>query len=361
MNLNDIEFENGSMDELLGTPDNSEVTEPTQPHEEIEVPDFTETVEDPMSTQEDITEDPSVETDVMIEFLKNYGIEDGIITYENDNGETEQVNFNELDSAEQLNILKELVNPGLSDVEINTINFLRSNNVTFQDAIEYYSKKAVQDYIDANGPVQKEYAIDDYSDDELYFADLKRKYPDMSDEEIQSDVDSAKENEELFKKKADAIRKQYKALEDEKVKEAENSRKQQYEQFTNAIVESVSQFNSISLDYKDKEADSLMIDNDMKNNIYHYLISPDENGESQFAKDLRDPNNWVMMAAYRLYGNEIISNITNYWKNELKTTRREAQKPVKQSQTTVKKVDNKKQEMANYHQGFDFVGGENLL
>ena len=360
MNLNDIEFENGSMDELLGTPDNTETTEPTQPQEEIEVPDFTETVEDPMSTQEDTTEEPPVESDIMTSFLKEYGIEDGIIMYENDNGETEQVNFNELDSAEQLNILKELVNPGLSEEEIKTINFLRTNNATFQDAIEFYSKKAVQDYIDANGPVQKEYAIDDYSDEELYFADLKRKYPEMSDEEIQSDVDSAKENEELFKKKADAIRKQYKALEDEKVKEAENARKQQYEQFTQSIVDSVSQFNSISLDYKDKEADSLIIDNDMKNNIYHYLVNPDENGESQFAKDLRDPNNWVMMAAYRLYGNEIISNITNYWKNELKNTRRE-QKPVKQSQTTVKKADNKTQKMTNYHQGFDFVGGENLL
>jgi hypothetical protein len=173
---------------------------------------------------------------------------------------------------------------------------LRQNRVTFQEAVEYYSQKAIQDYINANGPVQKEYSVDDYSDEELYFADLKMKYPDMSDEEIQSDVDSAKENEELFKKKAETIRKQYKAKEDEKVQEIQQQQKDQYVAFDNSIKQSITNFNEISLDYKDSKADALVIDNNMKNDIYNYLMRVDENGKSQFAKDLEDTNKWVNFA-----------------------------------------------------------------
>ena len=240
--------------------------------------------------------DTIADSDVLTTFLSQYGIENGKITYENDNGDTEEVNFNELDSAEQLNILKELTTPNLAEHEIETINFLRKNNVTLQDVVEYYSQVAVQNYIKENGPAPREYSIDEYSDDELYFADLKAKYPEMTDEEIQADVDSAKENEELFKKKADAIRKQYKAKEDERTQAIQQQQKDQYVAFDNSIKQSITNFNEISLDYKDSKADALVIDNDMKNEIYNYLMRVDENGKSQFAKDLEDTNKWVNFA-----------------------------------------------------------------
>lgn len=240
--------------------------------------------------------DTIADSDVLTTFLSQYGIENGKITYENDNGDTEEVNFNELDSAEQLNILKELTTPDLADHEIETINFLRKNNVTLQDVVEYYSQVAIQNYINTNGPVQRDYSIDEYSDEELYFADLKAKYPEMTDEEIQADVDSAKENEELFKKKADAIRKQYKAKEDERTQAIQQQQKDQYVAFDNSIKQSITNFNEISLDYKDSKADALVIDNNMKNEIYNYLMRVDENGKSQFAKDLEDTNKWVNFA-----------------------------------------------------------------
>lgn len=236
------------------------------------------------------------DSDVIISFLREYGIENGMITYENDNGDTEEVNFNELDSAEQLNILKELVTPDLSQNEIDTINFLRQYNVTFQDAVEYYSKKAIEDYIKSNSPVQKEYSIDEYSDEELYFADLKAKYPNMTDEEIQSDVEAAKENEELFKKKAESIRNQYKADEDERARQYLQQQEEQIKAYDNAIKQSITNFNEVSLDYKDSKSDSIVIDDKMKNDIYHYLMKVDESGVSQFARDLQDPNKLVKIA-----------------------------------------------------------------
>lgn len=299
-NMNEIEFENGSLDDLLGNaqqPENDDpVDNPTPQDSEIPVDD-PDLLDDPQENPDDNGDDnPVADSDVITSFLKEFGVENGKITYENENGDTEEVNFNELDSAEQLNILKELTTPNLSEHEIETINFLRKNNVTLQDVVEYYSQVAIQNYIKQNGKPQRDYSIDEYSDDELYFADLKAKYPDMTDEEIQADVDTAKENEELFKKKADAIRKQYKAKEDERIQAIKQQQQDQYTAFDNSIKQSITNFNEVSLDYKDSKADALVIDNNMKNDIYNYLMRVDENGKSQFAKDLEDTNKWVNFA-----------------------------------------------------------------
>ena len=298
-NMNEIEFENGSLDDLLGDSqpiDDDLDNDPNPQDDDIPAGD-SDLLDEPQDNPDDNGDDNTIaDSDVLTTFLSQYGIENGKITYENDNGDTEEVNFNELDSAEQLNILKELTTPDLSENEISTINFLRKNNVTLQDVIEYYSQVAVQNYIKENGPAPREYSIDEYSDEELYFADLKAKYPEMTDEEIQVDVDSAKENEELFKKKAEAIRKQYKAKEDERAQEIQQQQKDQYVAFDNSIKQSINNFNEISLDYKDSKADALVIDNNMKNDIYNYLMRVDENGKSQFAKDLEDTNKWVNFA-----------------------------------------------------------------
>lgn len=364
--MNEIEFENGSLDDLLGNaqqPENDDpIDDPTPQDSDVPV-DNPDLLDDPQENPDDNGDDnPVADSDVITSFLKEFGVENGKITYENENGDTEEVNFNELDSAEQLNILKELTTPNLSEHEIETINFLRKNNVTLQDVVEYYSQVAIQNYIKQNGEPQRDYSIDEYSDDELYFADLKAKYPDMTDEEIQADVDTAKENEELFKKKADAIRKQYKAKEDERVQAIKQQQQDQYTAFDNSIKQSITNFNEVSLDYKDSKADALVIDNNMKNDIYNYLMRVDENGKSQFAKDLEDTNKWVNFAWFALYGNEAISDITNYWKNELKNTRRDTQKPRQTSQTIVKKTDNKPRQIIDHHRNsIEFIGGENLL
>lgn len=367
MNVNDFEFESGSLDDLLdgSQADQNDYNEPDDQNVVDDEPSWVDSNTYSDNDKDDSDDNySSTDSDVLTEFLKNYGVENGKITYENDNGDTEEVNFNELDSAEQLNILKELTTPNLSQNEIDTINFLRQHNVTFQDAVEYYSRIAVENFIRTNGPVPKDYAIDEYTDDELYFADLKAKYPNMTDEEIQSDVEAAKENEELFKKKADSIRSQYKANEDERARYYQQQQAEQMKAYDNAIKQSITNFNEISLDYKDSKADSLVIDNKMKNDVYRYIMQVDESGVSQFAKDLQDPNILVKIAWLALNADDAISDITNYWKNELKTSRRgETQKPrQQQSQTTVRKVDNKRKEITDYHRNsVDFVGGENLL
>lgn len=366
MNVNDFEFENESLDDLLGSNESTSTEQSNDQNIVDDTPgweDYNAYSDNEDDDTIDRNDGSSTDSDVLTLFLRSHGVENGKITYENDNGETEEVNFNELDSAEQLNILKELTTPNLAQHEIDTINFLRQHNVTFQDAVEYYSRRAIENYIQTNGPIQKDYSIDDYTDEELYFADLKAKYPNMTDEEIQSDLNSAKENEELFKKKADSIRNQYKTNEDERARYYQQQQQQQIKAYDDAIKYALTNFNEITLDYKDSHADSLIIDNKMKNDVYRYVMQVDESGISQFARDLQNPETLVRIAWLARHADDAISDITNYWKNELKTSRRgETQKPRQQSQTTVKKVDNKRKEITDYHRNsVDFIGGENLL
>ena len=258
--------------------------------------------------------------DVFSEFLKGRGLRDGkTLIYQDKEGNEQEVDFNTLDREEQLNILNELAKPDLTEDEVHTIEYLRNNNLTIQDVVEYYSQKAVQDYINQNGPVNKAYSVDDYSDEELYIADLKSKFEGMTEEEIQADLDLAKSNEDLFKKKVETIRHQYKAQEDK-----QRAQEEQYNAFKSTLEEQLVNFNEISLDYQDEKSDSLQIEDHDKQEIFSYILDQDENGASQFFKDLNDPQVLVELAWYRLFGKDAISGISQYYKSLIKETRKPA-------------------------------------
>ena len=308
--------------------------------------------------EEDPATEPVDDGDFMTSFLKEYGLTDGKVTYENDDGTTEEVEFNSLDNAEKLNIIKELTSPNLSKDEIETINYLRANNATIQDVVSYYSQKAVEDYIKENGAIEKPSAVDDYSDDELYVADLKAKFSDMSDEEVKADLENAKENQELFQKKVDIIRKQYKAKEEEAEQERIKSQENQFIQFKTSLENQLKEFDSISMDYKDSKSDSLQIEDAEKEEIYKYILNRDENGATQFFKDLNDPRTIVELAWFKLYGKDAISDITNYWKSQLRSVRKPDNKP----QTTIVRSDNKPKDNFSVHRSSVETGfGEHLL
>ena len=211
-----MQFEHNQFDNLL----DDEVVERvnTETQEEIIEPalNSTEGEEEEPSTSEGESGETEEENDLdaFSTFLKNRGIRDGkTIIYENEEtGETEEVDFETLSKEEQLSILESLTDPGLSEDEIETINLLRKTNSSFQDIIAYYQQQAIDEY-KAKNSGQETYTVDSYSDDELYLADQKAKFPEMTEEELKIELDVAKSNEDLFKKKVDLIRKQYKEQE----------------------------------------------------------------------------------------------------------------------------------------------------
>ena len=268
---------------------------------------------------------PSAEPEydsVWEEYLASRGIKGGnTVTYDDGEGNLTEVRFDELDREEQLNILNELSKPNLTDHEMQAVQYLRDNNATLNDVIHYFQQKAVEDYISAN-TIQKTYSVDDYSDDELFIADLKMKYPDMDDAELEADLILAKSNEELFKKKADIIRNNYKAIEDKQIQDAKAAEEQSYQDFKASLSNALQNFEEISLDYTDPSSDSLAIEDSEREAISSYILSVDENGVSQFAKDLQDPQKLVNFGWYALYGKDAISGISQYWKGIVKESRK---------------------------------------
>lgn len=320
-----MQFEHNQFDNLLDDETTEDLNTETQ--EEVIEPagNSTEEEEEDSSSSEEGTEETEEEDDLdaFSSFLKSRGIRDGkTIIYENEEtGETEEVDFGTLSKDEQLSILESLTDPGLSEDEIETINLLRKTNSSFQDIITYYQQQAIDEYKAKNNS-QETYTIDSYSDEELYLADQKAKFPEMTEEELKIELDVAKSNEDLFKKKVDLIRKQYKEQEENHIKEQEEAEKEQQKAYQNMFVDTLNDFNYISLDYKDPKSDSLILEEKDKNLIYDYVFKQTPEGVTKFVEDLSKPEVIVELAWYRLFGKDTISDISNYWKEELKKNRK---------------------------------------
>ena len=290
----DLEFDNLLDETIL-----PEGTEDISSNQEVELPNIFKEEEIESEEGEKSVEAEEVEDDAMTAFLKSKGIADpSKIQFENENGEIEDVDFNSLSKEEQLTMIQELTDPGLSDHEVQVVNYLRQNKVTFDQVIDYFANQRLEEYLNEHPEDrhQKNYSVDEYNDDELYLADLKSKYPSFSDEELLSKLNIAKSDEDLFKKEVDILRESYKAQEDQMLKDAELAEQQQYEDLQNNLLNAVSTFNEVSLDTKDSESDSLVIEDSDKRQILSYLLDQDKDGKSQFVKDIENPNTLIELA-----------------------------------------------------------------
>lgn len=293
------------------------------------------TQEDEDTIPQDAQTEPAPETNdetseeeesLITQYLKKRNVADpSKIKYEGENGEVEERDFNSMTIEEQLDILEQVSSVDLSDHETEVVNYLRQNNKTFDEIIDYFAEQRLQEYLTANPEQthQQSYRVDDYSDDELYLADLKSKFNSFSDEELETKLNTAKGNEELYKKEVDFLRQSYKDAEEAENKAIEEQRVQAYESFKNRIADAASAFNEVSLDYSDPESDSLIIEDEDKHQIISYLLDPGPEGRSKFELDLDDPQTLIQLAWFKTQGQDVISGISKYWKDILKAERKE--------------------------------------
>ena len=146
-------------------------------------------------------------------YLQSKGFENSEVTIYDENDEEIKVNFHELSSDEQLDILSSITTKErgaqLYADEQEWINELRKNNLDFDSFLELYKNSIMEEL----GATQEDsYEIDAYDDKELFLLDLKNKY-DLTDEELQSELEKELQNEELFEKKVAKTRAEYKELE----------------------------------------------------------------------------------------------------------------------------------------------------
>lgn len=291
--------------------------------------DYTNRDKEPSQQEDNDTPEKVITGGFLYEFLKEKGIEDpSKLQFENEDGEIEEVDFNSLSDEEKLNIINSVSDPGLTQHETDVVNYLRQNNVTFNQVIDYFSKKAVEDYLAQNPDqvYQKSYTIDDYTDDELYLADLKSKYPEFTDEELMSKLETAKANEALFKKEVDALRVDYKKQEDAEIEAQKQREQQDYDNLVGNLQNILNNFNEVALDSTDAESDVLEIEDSDKQQVLAYLLNQDSEGKSQLVKDLENPATLIELAWLRTQGRTLIDNTTRYWKDLLKEERKEKAK-----------------------------------
>lgn len=255
-------------------------------------------------------------------YLQSKGFENSEVTIYDENDEEIKVNFHELSSDEQLDILSSITTKErgaqLYADEQEWINELRKNNLDFDSFLELYKNSIMEEL----GATQEDsYEIDAYDDRELFLLDLKNKY-DLTDEELQSELEKELQNEELFEKKVAKTRAEYKELETQykQMQEQEFARQQEqeYQQFAQQMVGIATNRN---------EFHGLELEDDDKNDTLSYMLDLDDNGVSQLARDLQDPEKLYAVAWYLRHGNDAFRIIENAHESEISKLRALRDKP----------------------------------
>ena len=253
------------------------------------------------------------EDDFLSDYLRTKGIEDpSKIKFSDDNDQIIERSWDDLTKEEKINILNTPLETqsdddnGLTDEEIQLINLIRQNNLTPQQYLDGISKDI---------PQEPQYQVDDFTDDQLFLLDLESRVGEISEDVAAQALANAKQNEELFKKQVDGIRKEYKEREDYQLQQQQAELEQQQEEaymaFQDNIINSIEQFNTIgnlNLDFDDSD----------KEELASFMLSRDEAGNNYLWQALQDPDTLVKAAWFILNGEEVLDGVADYFKNKIK-------------------------------------------
>ena len=258
--------------------------------------------------------------DIITSFLKYNGISDpDHIKFEDEDGIVKERSWNDLSFEEKMNILTtsgDEPERDLTDDEIRFINELRTSKLSPEQYINTIRQKAAQDFQESlqNTP---QYSIDDLSDDEIFMLDLQDKIEDISDEEIKSALDKAKEDP-LFARRVAGMRKALKEQEEQYhqqiTAEQEQIQEEQFNQFKDSVLQSIQSFNKVG------DLDLNLEIEDMED-IASFILDRDDSGMSYFGKALNDPKTLVEMAWWTLKGRDALNSISEYFMNEIKNVK----------------------------------------
>ena len=263
-------------------------------------------------------------TNVVTELLKRQGIEDpNQISFEKEDGSIEKLKWDDLSLEEQLNILNQKpendnlppVNDEIGEDIRSLAKELKDNNMSVDDFINYIENQSIQGY---QASLQPHYEVDNITDDDLFKIDLKNRIPDITPEQLETALEQAKSNEELYNKQVNGIREEYKQFEEEQNAQNEaitvEEQQQQYNEFANAItqtIDSLDNVNGIDIELEDED----------KYELAQFILGQDAAGVSNFGKALNDPETFVKVAWFALKGADAIDSITDYFKNEITKVR----------------------------------------
>lgn len=309
-------------------------------------------VEDNLIDNEEANEENETEeeVDLITAYLQSKGIDATSVKMQNADGDTEEYNFNDLTREEQLQLLNynpaEQEGPELADDEARLLGVLRQNNMSVQDYLNAYKRHVIEQYqavVDKN--TAESFSVDDYTDEELFVADLKDKVPDLTEQEALDALEAEQQNPTLFAKKIAGLRESYQTREREvrqqEAYEQQQIQAQQAAQYEQVIVNTIQNNNSIDLGDT-----SLELSEDDMNEIASFILDSDAAGVRHIAKALNDPKMLVEMAWWALKGHDALSQVTQYYKKQISDARKSARAtaaPSKPKPTTVVTKPSKRQ------------------
>ena len=252
------------------------------------------------------------EDDLTSEVLRLKGIADpNKIKFEDETGAIIERSWDNLTRAEQLNILasQEEQDLGLHDDEIELLNAIRDSGMSVNDYLN-----AMQTPQEA--PAQS-YKIDELSDEDVYALDLLEKVgaDNITDEELEQAINNAKQNETLFKKTVEGLRKEYIRLQqDEEAQLANEQAAQQeaaYRQFATSITNEIRGLNSFA-------GQELELSSEDSEELAAFMLELDESGTSAFGRALQDPNLFTKAAFWLLNEEQIIEELSKQMQDNYK-------------------------------------------
>lgn len=255
------------------------------------------------------------------QFLTAYGVQGGIITYEDGSS----ARFSDLDSSEQAEILSSLVSDSLPSVEekfnldddeVNLLNTLRDSDMSSEEFIN-----SLVDYRMQALAAQRELSSTNYetaSDDAIFVKSLKDTYPDITDEELADELSRAKDLSS-FGTTTDALRQLFTSqqAEDNYQRNLENDKvfSQELEAQRHSIVETVEDINDIG---------GASISAAMKEYLLHDIMELNENRDPILMEKVFGSPEAMFKANWFLnYGEAYMTETNNYWKNEVSKARKE--------------------------------------
>lgn len=279
--------------------------------EEDEIISSSNTEKEPDVPQNQIPDEEEKDNDLTTEVLRLKGISDPTkIKFEDESGVIVERDWNTLSKEEQLNILidSENNNNDLDDAEIELINSIRSSGMSIEDFLGtlYKPDNSV-----------KEYKIDSLSDEDVYALDLLEKVgsDNISDEEITAAIEAAKQNETLFKKTVEGLRKEYIRLQEQEEARLEQEQLEQqnqaYQQFSNSIKNEI-------MNFKQFAGRALDLSNQDMEELSSYILDLDDSGMSNFGKAMNNPTLFTKAAFWLLNEDKIIEELNKQMQDSFK-------------------------------------------
>ena len=286
------------------------------------ITDTPEDVEDSHSEEidESATNEQEDDFDLAKELLTLQGISDmNKIKFEDESGAVVEKSWDSLSNNEKLMILSHQEDPdtSLDSAEIELINQIRESGMTPDQYIQS---------LQTSEPPVVTYEVDSMSDDELFCIDLLDKIgsDNITDEELQQALESAKANENLFNKQVASLRVYYKDLEEKRQQQIEIEKQeeaeQEYNTFSNNIINSISNFNSL-------DDTPVELSQEEMNDLANYILTRDASGYSEFGRLLNDPVQFTKAAFWMLKGSEILNEMQKQIKEAYLRGYNESHKP----------------------------------